>query len=312
MSEGKQNKKMTDFFRNVLCGLCLLLLPLLACDSSRMQQEGDAERDKDLEGLIFSLGELKLKEGDSELNFSIKFYPRSGEEDSAPLRLELIPGPHVALGRPENPTVPSSWIKSYERIQHLHSVSIDESSEYKGLSFVLEGDQPLEIKISLKASERWGYMITKNIESYIELKSGPQNEDGDFVPSETRRLPLQIEAAETPPAHLLSRNGRQYRLAFEDEFLGTALDSEKWSVIHERQRRACIYKKENIKLADGFLEMILAANDIKTECTASMLVSKLVDFKWGYYEFRFRPQIQPGFNGQRSGCMALICLKLMF
>ena len=94
---------------------------------------------------------------------------------------------------------------------------------------------------------------------------------------------------------MISRNGKQYVLAFEDDFSGDTLDSDKWNVYHDRYRRSCLTSKDNLRVADGFLEIIFDTNAAKTNCSTTFVVSKLTEFRRGYYEFQVRPQVQSGF-----------------
>ena len=130
---------MSKMFKHTLYGACFLLLLAggLACKSSD-SVTGNPR-------LSFALSEAKLKEGGSGLDLKIQFHPEDG--DKGPFRLELIPGPHLALdldgveGLEDSITGPF-WIKTYQRIRHISTISLDESSEYKGLGFILEESKP--------------------------------------------------------------------------------------------------------------------------------------------------------------------------
>ena len=298
---------------------CLLLLlcfflglgSIPACKSQEqsLQKEQEPQKEQDppqreVGGLGFSLSltELKLQEGEPDLSLEIKI-DTGRPVLNLPLRLEITPGPHIALalGGADTPSIESFRFDTYDKSWRPKGISIEKSSEFKGLGFLLkkggnEG-QPLEIEISVRASERWGYKITKDIQSHIEFKLGYQREGQEFeaLLVESQSLPVEIEAAAAPASELLSRGAKNYVLAFEDDFSGTKLDSEKWIVLDDQLRRSCVSTKDNIRVADGFLEIIFSTNADKTTCNTAFVISKLVGFKRGYYEFRVRPQIQSGF-----------------
>lgn len=78
-----------------------------------------------------------------------------------------------------------------------------------------------------------------------------------------------------------------YKLAWQDEFEGNQLNSSEWS-IRTGARFASENTKANVSVAEGWLRLAVRKEKAgKLEYTAGGVISKR-EFKYGYYESRFR------------------------
>lgn len=90
-----------------------------------------------------------------------------------------------------------------------------------------------------------------------------------------------------------SIEGSGYKLVWEDEFNGNALDSAKWKV-RGRGKRAVSYVDDRaVKVEDGYLKLFaLREND--TLWASAVGTQGLFMSKYGYYECRAQVQKSPG------------------
>lgn len=78
-----------------------------------------------------------------------------------------------------------------------------------------------------------------------------------------------------------------YSLIWQDEFDGQALNKSEWN-LRTGERFASINKAENVSVADGMLRIALKKQKAgKLDYTSGGVISKR-EFKYGYYETRFR------------------------
>lgn len=96
-------------------------------------------------------------------------------------------------------------------------------------------------------------------------------------------LSIALTGTAAPPAG--------YRLAWSDEFDGSALDTNKW-VYRTDSKHWSTQSPENVSVADGFLRLGVRKQSLGGKEYAGSGVISREAFKYGYYEARFR--VPPG------------------
>jgi len=95
-----------------------------------------------------------------------------------------------------------------------------------------------------------------------------------------------LHAGDRPPA-LPSDAAQGYTLEWQDEFEGDTLNQSEWT-LRTGERFASMNKAANVSVADGMLRIALKKEKAgKLDYTSGGVISKR-EFKYGYYETRFR------------------------
>jgi acyl-CoA thioesterase I len=96
-----------------------------------------------------------------------------------------------------------------------------------------------------------------------------------------------VALASDPTPLLPNEVASGYTLAWQDEFDGATLNKAEWN-LRTGERYASMNKAENVSVADGMLRIALKKEKAgKLDYTSGGVISKR-EFKYGYYETRFR------------------------
>ncbi len=101
--------------------------------------------------------------------------------------------------------------------------------------------------------------------------------------------------AQTPIPHLPTDVRQGYSLAWQDEFNDTTLNKSEWN-LRSGERFASMNKAANVSVANGMLRIALKKEKTgKLDYTSGGVISKR-EFKYGYYETRFRSPAGKGWH----------------